>query len=293
MRALVNALALVTGCTWVFGLEPPQQSRSDANALDAVDGMGDAPAPGTWLDVHLAFTTTLTADDPTLTADMLEMYFDNGSDIYVTKRKALIEAWTVPTPVAELNSVGNDGTPRVSGNGLILVLSSNRTGSQATDLWYSSRASRITVWDQPQIVGMINSSANDVAGTGTADTLNMMIASDRPGGAGGFDIYLTTRITGGEFQVPVLVPELNTGALEASPHLTSDGTEVYFYSTRGASGDLYHSVRTGTTWSVPQPIIELNTPSSEEDPWVSADGHHMFFSSDRGGSGKRIYEASR
>lgn len=296
MRALVAAVALQAGCSAIFGLEAPERRGIDAG--EGSDGDLDGPSDATarWGNLKLAFLTNVVVDDPSLTTDMLEMYLECAQDICVTTRLTTNEPWPTPTLLGSLSSPSIDTTPEVTGNGLFIVVASTRSGSQGQDLWYASRSDRTAAWGMMALFPNVNSASNEAAGSGTADGLEVMLCSDRPGGAGGYDIYRTTRpnAVGGVFGTPMLVPDLNSGRADGNPHITRDGTEMYFDVKGDVDDDLYHSDRLSpTSWTMPAPITELNSAANDGDPWVSADGRHIYFASDRDGAGNRIYEATR
>jgi hypothetical protein len=85
--------------------------------------------------------------------------------------------------------------------------------------------------------------------------LEMILSSERPGGLGDppRDLWVSTRAsTQDPWSIPVLLPNVNTAALEGAPALSWDGTELYFFSARTDLGgfggnDLYRSTRTKLT----------------------------------------------
>jgi hypothetical protein len=96
--------------------------------------------------------------------------------------------------VPELSSSADDyGWPRR--DGLELFLTSNRTGTLGlTDLWVSTRASISSPWSTPVNLGpSVNSTADDSYATIPFRSTSLMFFSNRPGGAGGNDLYVTTR----------------------------------------------------------------------------------------------------
>ena len=80
------------------------------------------------------------------------------------------------------------------------------------------------------------------------DGLEMFITSNRPGGEGANDVWVSTRETTLDaWSTPVnLGPPVNTPAAEGGPALSCDGTTTYFFSNRpgGFGGrDLYVTTR--------------------------------------------------
>ncbi len=79
------------------------------------------------------------------------------------------------------------------------------------------------------------------------DGLSLYFSSDRPGGYGGFDIWVSHRATVDDPWGPPenLGPNVNTPFIENSPALSSDGRRLYFQSDRPGFGglDLYVSDR--------------------------------------------------
>jgi Tol biopolymer transport system component len=96
--------------------------------------------------------------------------------------------------VAELNTSFNDVRPNVRKDGREIVFDSNRPGFGLLDIWTASRETTADQWSTPSNLGpLINSAANDARPTLSRDGLTMFFGSDRAGGDGMSDIYLTTR----------------------------------------------------------------------------------------------------
>ena len=116
----------------------------------------------------------------------------------------------------------------------------------------------------------------------------LYFASNREGGIGKFDIYVSTVNSNGSYGVPVNVKEVNTIENEASPFYHSNTNTLYFSSDGrlGLGGyDVYSTSRTKDGWSDP---VNLRIPinSSYHDLYYVLDdiGDEAFFSSNREGT---------
>jgi Tol biopolymer transport system component len=118
---------------------------------------------------------------------------------------------------------------------------------------------------------------------------------DRPGGAGGYDIWVSHR-KGGDWQEAQPVP-FNSPSRDFDPAFSSDGRFVYFCSDRpgGLGGDdLYRVPVTGTGFGQVEHLGAVNSAGNEFAPMLSPRGDRLLFSSDRaGGSGGHDLFAAR
>lgn len=116
-------------------------------------------------------------------------------DIYVSAQAA-DGSWGPAVLVPELSSPLSDQRPSVRFDGLELFLFSNRPGgSGLTDLWVSTRQTTLDAWSAPVNLGAtMNSPAVDFTEFISPDREMLVFASNRPGGLGNFDLYVTTRV---------------------------------------------------------------------------------------------------
>jgi hypothetical protein len=100
-----------------------------------------------------------------------------------------------PALVTELNSPGRDTRTAIRRDGLELFLTSNRAGTVGgLDLWVSTRGCTSEAWSTPVNLGpVVNGTAADGAPALSADGETLFFYSTRPGGFGGFDLYMSTR----------------------------------------------------------------------------------------------------
>ncbi len=105
------------------------------------------------------------------------------------------------------------------------------------------------LFGRPALVWEVDSPFRDTRTAIRRDGLEMFITSNRPGGLGANDVWVSTRETTLDaWSTPVnLGPPINTAAAEGGPALSCDGTTMYFFSERpgGFGGrDLYVTTRT-------------------------------------------------
>jgi len=172
-----------------------------------------------------------------------------------------------------------------------------RSGGQGGgDLWVFTRATVEDVWGTPENLGpIVNTASHDLGAFITVDGLELYFQSNRPGGYGNTDIYVTQCATPTSPWGPAtnLGPKVNGSSGDVWPAVSPDGLELYLSSDRsgGYGGpDIYISKRTTTQdpWGDPVNLgLAVNSPGAELFARLSPDGLLLFFSSDRpGGFGK-------
>jgi hypothetical protein len=143
------------------------------------------------------------------------------------------------------------------------------TGNVLAD--YSSHFSS---WSDPANLGTtINTTFNEQGPTLSKDGLILYFGSDRPGGSGGFDIWVSRRACADcAWDAPVnLGAAVNSAAAETGPGLSVDGHLLFFRSTREGGqggGDVYVSRRANPNddfaWGAPVGLgPDVNTPADE------------------------------
>jgi hypothetical protein len=134
---------------------------------------------------------------------------DRGWDVYASKRAGDEGAFGPPVLVPELSSPYRDTRTAIRRDGLEMFLSSGRPGDQnvgisagSEDLWVSTRATTSDVWSPPMNLNLvnqqrsgpaINSAAFDGAPALSFDGTTLYFFSERAGGLGKRDLYVTTR----------------------------------------------------------------------------------------------------
>jgi hypothetical protein len=117
-----------------------------------------------------------------------------GNDLYVSTLTA--DGTFGPAAlISELSSSSNDQKPSVRFDGLEMFFFSDRIGSLGSfDLWASTRETPSQAWSAPVNLGpVVNSAAVEQQPFIASDRETLYFQSNRPGGFGSFDIYVTTR----------------------------------------------------------------------------------------------------
>jgi len=131
-----------------------------------------------------------------------------------------------------------------------------------------------STWSEPVNLGStINTTFNEQGPTLSNDELSLYFGSDRPGGIGGFDIWVSQRACKAcPGEAPLnLGPAVNTASDETGPGLSVDGHLLFFRSTRpgGAGlGDVFLSKRANPKddfgWGAPVALGPgVNTAAAE------------------------------
>ena len=114
---------------------------------------------------------------------------------------------------------------------------------------------------------------------------------NRPGGPGGWNIWMSRRDASGAWGAPIAV-SFNSDANEFDPSFSPDGRFVYFFSNRdgGRGGDdIYRVLVRGMAFGAVEHLgAEINSAGDEYAPILSPDGRRLMFSSNgRGGAGRQ------
>jgi len=208
---------------------------------------------------------TAYSDYPTnMSADGLSLYIgDHGynrpggfgmDDLRVSMRETTDDEWGAPVNLGPtVNGAYAEIWCFISTDELSLYLASNRPGTfGGSDMWVATRETADDEWGEPVNLGStVNSPSSSLDGPGgiTTGGLALFFDSSRPGGYGGYDVWMVTRPTTSDpWDTPVnLGPTINTSANDWMPSISRDGSTLYFL--RPGSG----------IWQVSiEPVVDLN-----------------------------------
>lgn len=226
-------------------------------------------------------------ENPTLTADLLNIYFvstrGDSADVWTASRSSPTALFDTPVLVDAVNTDGTEASPAISLDGLTLWVGQDLEGGLGgNDIWAYTRSSRDAEdWSDPQNVTALNSSADDIPRPPGFGSLTMPLGSRR-NLDGLYHTYFATRSSASaDFGAPVLVEELVfDGRSTVDGFLTADGLMFFYASSIGPEqSDLYVATRSSTTarFGTPVPLADVNTAGDERDPWLSPDGKTLYF----------------
>ena len=158
--------------------------------------------------------------------------------------------------------------PTLAADGSVYFFSGSRPEGQGNgDIWKSS-------WNpdgyaEPQNLGaVINSEHWDIDPYISPAQDFLVFASNRPGGVGGFDLYVARRDeTGGWSEPRNLGPEVNSTADEFHPFVSLDGNYLFFCSKRRLVADFSER---SLSWEEKLRIMQAPGNGQEDVYWVDA-----------------------
>ena len=241
---------------------------------------------------------------PVLTADEQTLVFtrnkrreggvDMQEDFYISflKDDSWMPAMNLGRPI---NTDDNEGAQTITADGKQLFFigcNRKRTGLGSCDIYRSLRKGK--TWSEPENLGApVNSSKWESQPSVSADGKTLYFVSNRPGGEGGMDIWVTHLAPNGKWTNPRNLGDvINTPFSEETPFIHPDGKTLYFTSNGhvGMGGkDIYVTRKDSVgNWSKPENLgYPINTWNDEQGLFVAASGAYAYFSSDRdGGFGK-------
>ncbi len=180
----------------------------------------------------------------------------------------------------ELQSDGDFYISCLSANGNMLLLS--RDDNYNSDI-YSSNFDGKTWSKTMKLNKNINTKYWESHGFISSDGDMLVFASDRPGGFGGLDLYVSKKVKGDWGPAINLGPEINTQFNEDRPFLINKG-KTLFFSSQGHKNiggyDLFRSDKESNgLWSQPRNLgYPINTPDDNIFFMPAGDGNTGYYS---------------
>ena len=196
--------------------------------------------------------------------------------------------WQKAKKMSSINTPFNEGAISISADGRFLIFTAcNREDSKGSCDLYLQLSEKEMAFN----LESVNSKNWDTQGCFSPDGKYLYFVSNRPGGYGGKDIWIS-EISENGFGKPFNAgPIINTAYNEMSPFLHADNLTLYFASD-GHIGmgeyDLFVSRRKDTEqkWDTPENMgYPINTHKVENSLIVSTIGKTAYYASDKSGYG--------
>ncbi len=254
--------------------------------------------PRSFVDnMGLVINSVYNDHSPLITADESKLIFtstrNNGrkigddeqydEDIYISYKNG--KNWTQPESIMEpINTQFNDATVGLSPDGQKLLIYNGNRGNGDIQICQLEGDE----WNYPKnLPKTINSEYKESAACFSPDGNQLYFISDRPGGIGGSDIYVSTKNTKGKWMDAInLGKTVNSPNNEETVFMHPDGRTLYFSSeghntTGGFDIFLTHKKPDGS-WTKPENLgYPVNSPDDDLCFVISANGRRGYCSSIR------------
>ncbi|HTA61030.1 MAG TPA: OmpA family protein [Bacteroidia bacterium] len=243
---------------------------------------------------------------PVLSADQNTLFFtsrrtgstgalkdDEGNfmeDIYMSSRTTT--GWSQATNIgAPINTESNEASVGISPDGQTILIYKDDNGDGNI---YSTTLNGDT-WGKPvKLNENINTKYWEPSAAFSADGNTLYFVSNRPGGFGGRDLYISKKTPTGDWaKAKNMGPTINTPYDEDSPFIHADGV-IFSFSSNGHNTmggfDIFNSILSNdSVWSEVMNVgYPINTTDDDVFYVISPDGLNAYFSSFReGGLGEK------
>jgi len=147
----------------------------------------------------------------------------DDSDVWAIERSA--RGWGKSSAIgAPFASEYNEHSPTVDAHGTICFNSTRPRGLGRNDIYCGMLTSR----DEPRLIASVSSASQDASPWLSADGNVLLFASNRPNGAGGWDIYMSRKVSGEWADPRNLGSPINTAGDETWVTLSTSGDKLLF-----------------------------------------------------------------
>lgn len=224
-----------------------------------------------------------------------DQYGDYYEDLYYSLKSG--GKWSEARNMGvSINTPSHDASVSLSADGQNLIIYRMNKGFYGGDLYLSVLDGK--TWTQPhKIEGEINSPYWEPSACLSPNQKTLFFSSNRPGGYGGRDIYMSHKLPDGTWGIPInLGAIINTPYDDDAPFMHPNGKTLFFSSkghqTMGGFDIFKATMMPNDLWSLPENVgYPINTVDDDIYFVLSADGKRGYYSSDKeGGFGdKDIY----
>jgi len=250
-----------------------------------------SPLPAQVNKFPLQYLPTITIDNSTLVYTKRD-FIDGDEDIVVSYFQD--GAWTEAQSISlRINSPLNEGACTISADGKIMIFTScdKRDSFGSCDLYISRKAG--AEWSKPRNLGKaVNSQYWESQPALSADGKTIYFSSNRPGGLGGRDLWVSEYAEKNWLKPVNLGNTINSFKDETTPFIHPNGETIFFSSNSfvGMGGfDLMRSNKMDSTWSEPKNLgYPINSHNDEVALLIAGDGKTAYFAKEEQKDGRII-----
>lgn len=213
-------------------------------------------------------------------------------DVFISKN--VDGEWQKPEPIEEINTNYHDATVHLTPDGQKMLIYKD-TEANSGDIFLSKLDSN--KWSEPERLPF-NSEYWEGSASFTPDGRAIIFSSQRPGGLGGIDLWITYQDEEGNWSEPKNLGEpVNTEFDDDGAFMHVD-EKSFFFCSKGHSSmggyDIFETkLQADSTWTAPKNVgYPINTTGDDAFFVVSGDGEYAYYSSGKpGGIGEKdIYK---
>lgn len=238
---------------------------------------------------------------PVLTADQQTLIYtarlNNRSDESMYQSNMTEGDWGVPEYISSINTHFNEGTCSISADGRVLIFTAcdhiNNPRRRMPGAWPVVGSCDLFMakkvgdeWQKPQNLGnVVNTRYWESQPSLSADGRTLYFVSDRPGGVGGKDIWMSKVNNDNRWSEPInLGNPVNSKGDDISPFMHVNGKELFFASEGhiGYGGlDLFKTELQGSEFTAPENLgYPINTHADQVSLFITADGTKGYYSNE-------------
>jgi len=222
------------------------RGRSDQNGIfimEQRDGLWSKPRLASFSAGKYDWDFAFAPDDKTIIVSSGRPIGKGGEpvrDYYLWKTKKAGDAWSEPVLLLPpVNTGQHDSYPCLTEDGTLYFFSNRDGGLGLGDIYKASRVNG----QYPEVENLgapINSEYHEVDAFVVPDESYMIFCSDRPGGLGKADLYVTFRKNDGSWTKPLNLGEkINSQYSEYIPSVSPDGKYFFFTTDKTGQRDIY------------------------------------------------------
>jgi len=265
----------------------------EIEVCDMAKTLIDKPVTFTMENMGELFNDNNSNFNPVISADGKSFVFMSSLKFYdaIMFSRMQNNKWSGPVNIyPDLIIDGDAGISSLSKDGQLLFITKDDNFN--SDIYVSSFNG--TVWSPAiKLNKNINTKYWESHAFISEDDNHLIFASDRPGGYGGLDLYLSRKVNGEWGPAVNMGPEINTGFNEDRPFLANHD-KTLFFSSQGHENmggyDLFRSEKISSgSWKKPENMgYPLNTPDDNTYFMPTGDGKsgYLFLDKETEGFGR-------